>query len=853
MNPMNANTPSRKTLRPLAAMIAAAASAWLAGHAPAQTTYLTVANPNWNITLSDYGYSDFLLDNTPGFEGREYLSGEWGAAVAYEVGGNAVAPKWLERNFLFPDWATNSDFNVDSPITQTGLNADGLPIAQSVISNNDLRITLRFEMIDTVVGTPMGTKAASATGDATFLNSNRYVMKQTATIQNISGSTITGLRFFQLLHGLSSQRGVYDNRPHAGPLGEFQYDTTLSGLDPWSAGAGTSSAGLEDYIGFHAINAPGAHEIGHYGIEGNGVDDHSMGKPSDGVHLSIEDNWSSAPYSVRQGRDSFEPQQRWVAGAQRHDLGGLAPNQSASIDVLLSILTGTSVTTGSGSSGSCNGGSGVPGGLDYGFETVDSPGSCFASFSRADDAEVGIRVAQGEFDAFTFSKPGNPAQLWKVGFDGTYSGAVDLTFCYDDTLLPPGFSEDTLAIYHFTGGIWQKMNGTVDAALNKISLSTADFGSFALGLEGAVTVYSIDASVSPAASGTVTGAGTFPAGAGISLVAAPEAGFAFVNWTENGAPVSSSPTLAFNVLADRTLVANFVALGSDKAVTTVSLPLNGGSTTGGGAYPLNSSATVSATAAPGFKFSKWTENGNSVSTAKNYTFTVIGDRALVAKFKPVYIISVVREPQNGGETEVDPSYEMGELAKLKAIPNGGYSFVNWTQNGVVLSADPLFSFNVTGNRDLVANFAQGHRIDVSAVPKNAGSATGGGVHPDGETITLTADAKFGYLFTDWTETQGQDRIVVSSQPTVSFPSSANRTLEANFIALPFITPPSTVADGVATFSWPAGATGWILQESPDLSPGSWVNSTRTVTTVGAQNQVSVPTSGGGVFFRLARP
>ena len=27
---------------------------------------ITIANPNWNITLTDFGYSDFLLDNTLG-------------------------------------------------------------------------------------------------------------------------------------------------------------------------------------------------------------------------------------------------------------------------------------------------------------------------------------------------------------------------------------------------------------------------------------------------------------------------------------------------------------------------------------------------------------------------------------------------------------------------------------------------------------------------------------------------------------------------------------------------------------------------------------------------------------------
>src|SRR5512145_388757 len=91
----------------------------------AEAQGLALANPHWNITLSDYGYSDFLLDNTPGFEGREYLSGEWGAAIAYQPsGGAALAPRFLDPMFLFPDWPTLSTFDVKSPLTQIGLNND---------------------------------------------------------------------------------------------------------------------------------------------------------------------------------------------------------------------------------------------------------------------------------------------------------------------------------------------------------------------------------------------------------------------------------------------------------------------------------------------------------------------------------------------------------------------------------------------------------------------------------------------------------------------------------------------------------------------------------------------------------
>src|SRR6185369_3090500 len=155
--------------------------------------------------------------------------------------------------------------------TTPTFNADNLPIAQSVITNRDLEITLRHEMLDTVVGTPMGVTPASATNAGRFINSSRYVLKQTCTIKNVSGSAISGLQVFQFLHGLHSQRGVFDNRAHAGALSNFQHDVTLAGVDPFAAGTNSSGAGLEDYLAFHASLAPTAFEIGHYGVEGNGV------------------------------------------------------------------------------------------------------------------------------------------------------------------------------------------------------------------------------------------------------------------------------------------------------------------------------------------------------------------------------------------------------------------------------------------------------------------------------------------------------------------------------------------------------------------------------------------------------
>lgn len=856
-NPVKANCikpVSPRLTSALATLFAALALFQTCPQASAQN-WTSLPNPHWNIWLTDYGYSDFLFDNTPGFEGREYLSGEWGAAIGYHrANGTVQPPRFLEPQFSFPDWATLSTFSVQSPMTLLTPNVDNLPVAESVLTNSELQITLRAEMLDTVVGTPMGTAPAAGGGAGTSINSSRYVLKQTATIKNMSGTTITNLQFFQFLHGLHADRGVYDNRAYAGPLSAFQYDTTLAGVDQFAVGAGSSSAGLEDFIAFHSSVAPSALEIGHYGIEGNGVDDHSLGKPSDGVHLSVENNWLSAPFAARQGTDNFNPTQRWVAGAQRWDLGSLAPGQSTSLELVLSLRTGTRVTTGGNSSGGCNGGASVPGGCDYSFDDVSSEGSCFAEYSHADADEISTHVAAGEFSAPDFLLPGEPAQLWKVKFSGDYNGLVNLTFGYDATILPAGFDQTTLCLYEYENGGWHKLAGTVDPAARKIAVSVTNLGSFMLGVDGG-TVYSVSVDPVPANSGTLTGGGDYAEGASVTLVATANAGYVFANWTEGPAVVSTSPNYTFAAQANRSLIANFTVAGTGRIVTLTATPASAGILTGGGEYATNASATITATASPGYKFSKWLENGSSVNTASSYTFTVTTNRALVAKFKPVYNLIVSGEPAEGGEVDADTTYDPGDPSVMKAQPAPGWAFVNWTQNGVPVSDDPEYKFTVNANRELVGHFAPGNRVDTVVEPMQAGVATGGGVHSAGASVTLEASAQPGYAFLNWTESGA----VVSSSPTYTFTSDTNHSFVANFIAAAITTPsqPSlslaVVSPGLLILAWPTNATGFSLQQNADLSPTNWVGVTNAVMVVGGQNQVTIPTVGERGFFRLKSP
>lgn len=72
---------------------------------------------------------------------------------------------------------------------------------------------------------------------------------------------------------------------------------------------------------------------------------------------------------------------------------------------------------------------------------------------------------------------------------------------------------------------------------------------------------------------------------------------------------------------------------STKYSVTVSVEGTGGTANGGGTYIANATATVTATAKTGYRFVKWTENGNEVSTDAAYSFAVTANRTLVAVFE----------------------------------------------------------------------------------------------------------------------------------------------------------------------------------------------------------------------------
>ena len=69
-----------------------------------------------------------------------------------------------------------------------------------------------------------------------------------------------------------------------------------------------------------------------------------------------------------------------------------------------------------------------------------------------------------------------------------------------------------------------------------------------------------------------------------------------------------------------------------------------------------------------------------------------------------YIIEVAANPSNGGTVSCGGTYQQGQSCTVTASANSDFEFTNWTENGSVVSNNASYSFTVTGNRSLVANF-----------------------------------------------------------------------------------------------------------------------------------------------------
>jgi hypothetical protein len=103
--------------------------------------------------------------------------------------------------------------------------------------------------------------------------------------------------------------------------------------------------------------------------------------------------------------------------------------------------------------------------------------------------------------------------------------------------------------------------------------------------------------------------------------------------------------------------------------------------------------------------------GTSVHIAFKYSSTTQEaatwelDDIKLSEAENLYTISVAANPSSGGTVSGAGVYQYGETVTLTANPEVNYSFLNWTENGDVVSTNVNYTFSVSQHRSLTATFS----------------------------------------------------------------------------------------------------------------------------------------------------
>ena len=360
--------------------------------------------------------------------------------------------------------------------------------------------------------------------------------------------------------------------------------------------------------------------------------------------------------------------------------------------------------------------------------------------------------------------------------------------------------------------------------------------------------WEITATANPSNGGTITGAGVYEQGTTCTLTATPNESCVFVNWTENDVVVSTDTEYSFTVEGNRDLMAHFFI--PTYTITATANPSNGGTIAGSvttfdfesslipagwindatypwtvvntapqqgfnGTYCIkssnggvsNSSSSISTTVyyvgngTVSFLAGCWGEGDDSYNwdkcrfyidgsimmdygahqTWENVSFDVsAGNHTFTWTYKKDNSVNPDGDAFFVDDVTFTGSvYYYGETCTLTATPiSDNFVFVNWTEDGEVVSTNAQYSFTVTNDRDLVANFVQ-IRFDITAAtdPEEGGTIEGTGNYMVGQTCTLTAIPNENYEFINWTE----DGEIVSTNSEYAFLVATDRHLVANFV------------------------------------------------------------------------
>jgi hypothetical protein len=392
------------------------------------------------------------------------------------------------------------------------------------------------------------------------------------------------------------------------------------------------------------------------------------------------------------------------------------------------------------------------------------------------------------------------------------------------------------------------------------------------------TTYLLTTAASPSADGTVSPVSGmyYAAGTVVPLIATPNTGYNFVNWTGSVGNTNNAST-SVTMSAPQSVTANFVINNAnvmiDTSPTGLLVSVDGGAARVAPVsvtWQVGTQHTIATTSPQGSAGTRYTFTSWSDAGALSHTVTASNSTSYTATFSTTYLLTTAAAPSADGT--VSPAsgtyYAAGTVVPLVATPHTGYNFANWTgtvaapssaSTSVTMSAPRTVTANFTINNSnvMIGTAPTGLLVSVDggaaqAAPVNATWQVG--THHTIATTSPQGSAGISFVFANWSDGGSLAHTVTASNSVTSYTAAFNTLYFLTTSASPgaggTVTPPSG-------YYAPASVVNLTATPNPGYLFANWTGSvanansaSTTVTMSGPQTVTANFTGPSAVYVPL---
>ena len=344
----------------------------------------------------------------------------------------------------------------------------------------------------------------------------------------------------------------------------------------------------------------------------------------------------------------------------------------------------------------------------------------------------------------------------------------------------------------------------------------------------------------------------------VSITATPLEGYEFDKWEDvNGSLLNFTDQNSTVDMSENAANVTVTALFKPKQYTVSLTANNGGQVSispASGPWEHFKVYPLVATPDPGYQFTNWTGDANSLialtngSSDANNSLAIISPVSLSANFSLVDYNVTVSVASGSGSVSGGGTYDITDNPQINAIANSGWHFSQWSGDVFSLNSNSSLSSTVNlsqypQNISLQASFARNSyainvNVDGQGLINNQSSLNLSPVFED--LIELNATASTGWEFNRW---YGYPFSNPQSK-NVSFSANSNLDLNASFqrkqFTLTIGTSPFGESNGSGTYAYEANASISTIPKTGYLFSG-WTGDTQFIANTNSSSTfVTIP-------------